>query len=338
MRPNSLNPSGVGPRRENFKKITGAFTAFIPDIKFQMKRTLLCGDKVLVVSRVTGTVANPVGAEEIPFFPGIPANALTGKSFETFAIDLHQIKNGRLRQAWHIEDWSNTGVSHMLRGDPPINMFDEVMLRTPVDIQYEAVYNSLGGVRPETIMAAVADDYQRRPNEINPFSQGPGAIGLGQALASFTDTFSSFKVTRKLTLSCSAAEPADNKQYVFVGGTLEATLSDTITQASIPMFPGIPASKVRGKSFRILINDLHQMENGKIKKTWHAEDWASALEQAVNGKTRPLLDNAIIEPGETLTEVPQTMKDFYHKILSDTGVLQYIYKALDYCLKNTFDN
>ena len=68
-----------------------------------------------------------------------------------------------------------------------------------------------------------------------------------------------------MTLSCSAAEPADDKQYVFVGGTLEATLSDTITQASIPMFPGIPASKVRGKSFRILINDLHQIENGKIK-------------------------------------------------------------------------
>ena len=149
LRPNNLNPSGEGPRREDFKKITGAFTAFIPGMRFQMKRTMLCGDKVLVVSRVTGTVANPVGADEIPFFPGIPANALTGKSFETFAIDLHQIKNGRLRQAWHIEDWSNTGVSHMLRGGPPINIFDQETLQTDVRINRGPIIQS--AITPKAI-------------------------------------------------------------------------------------------------------------------------------------------------------------------------------------------
>ena len=133
-----------------------------------------------------------------------------------------------------------------------------------------------------------------------------------------------------MTLSCKAAEPEDDNEYIFVGGTLEATLSDTITQASIPMFPGVPASKLKNKSFKILINDLHQLENGKIKKTWHAEDWASALEQAVNGKPQPLLDNAIIEPGEPLTKVPQAMNDFYGRILSDTGLFKNVVEEHDY--------
>ena len=197
---------------------------------------------------------------------------------------------------------------------------------TAIDIQYNDVYNNPSGVRLETIKRAVTGDYQRRPNEINPFSPGPGADDLGRALSGFSKTFSKFKVTRKMTLSCKAAVPEDDNQYIFVGGTLEATLSDTISQASIPMFPGISATKVRGKTFRILINDLHQMENGKIKKTWHAEDWASALEQAVNGKPQPLLENFDIGQGPNLTEVPQAMNDFYQRILSDAGTIQCFYK------------
>ena len=86
------------------------------------------------------------------------------------------------------------------------------------------------------------------------------------------------------------------------------------------MFPGIPNQKVRGKSFKIAINDLHLLDtDGKIKKTWHAEDWASALDQMVNGKPEPLLDNPDIAQGQTLNRIPQAMIDFYEKLLSNTG-------------------
>ena len=130
LRVNNINPAGEGPGVDGFKMITGVFNAFMPDLKFERKRSLLCGnDKVLVVSKVTGTVTNPSGVDEIPLFPGIPAPAIVGKRFETFAIDLHKFTNGQMRQAWHIEDWSNTGVSSMLRDGPPADVFDEAPLK-----------------------------------------------------------------------------------------------------------------------------------------------------------------------------------------------------------------
>jgi steroid delta-isomerase-like uncharacterized protein len=44
-------------------------------------------------------------------------------------------------------------------------------------------------------------------------------------------------------------------------------------------FLGIPAS---GKSFKIMAIDVHTIEDGKIKRTYHVEDWASAMRQ-LNG-------------------------------------------------------
>ena len=115
-------------------------------------------------------------------------------------------------------------------------------------------------------------------------------------------------------------DPADNGEYYVVIGTLQATLANNLSQDQIPMFPGIPNQKVRGKSFKIAINDLHLLDtDGKIKKTWHAEDWASALDQMVNGKPEPLLDNPDIAQGQTLDRIPQAMIDFYEKLLSNTG-------------------
>lgn len=33
----------------------------------------------------------------------------------------------------------------------------------------------------------------------------------------------------------------------------------------------------QGRSFDIMTIDIHQLEDGKIAKTWHIEDWAGAL-------------------------------------------------------------
>lgn len=35
----------------------------------------------------------------------------------------------------------------------------------------------------------------------------------------------------------------------------------------------------KGKSFMIMSIDIHTLENGKIAKTYHIEDWAGALRQ-----------------------------------------------------------
>ena len=52
-------------------------------------------------------------------------------------------------------------------------------------------------------------------------------------------------------------------------------------------------------------------------RTWHFEDWLTALDQLVNDKPAPTFQNPPIEPGNYLTEVPQCISNFYEKILSD---------------------
>ena len=45
------------------------------------------------------------------------------------------------------------------------------------------------------------------------------------------------------------------------------------------LVPGIDPENIKGKSFDTMAIDIHEVENGKIKKTWHIEDWLTALEQ-----------------------------------------------------------
>lgn len=41
-------------------------------------------------------------------------------------------------------------------------------------------------------------------------------------------------------------------------------------------FLGVPAA---GKSFRVMSIDVHTVESGKLVRTYHVEDWASAIRQ-----------------------------------------------------------
>ena len=34
-----------------------------------------------------------------------------------------------------------------------------------------------------------------------------------------------------------------------------------------------------GKKFKFMSIDIHELENGKIKRTYHIEDWLSAIQQ-----------------------------------------------------------
>ena len=54
----------------------------------------------------------------MPLFAGVEADLVTGKRFETLAIDFHQIENGRMANAWHAEDWA-TAISQMINQSPP---------------------------------------------------------------------------------------------------------------------------------------------------------------------------------------------------------------------------
>jgi hypothetical protein len=53
-------------------------------------------------------------------------------------------------------------------------------------------------------------------------------------------------------------------------GNKRSTITGTQQQA----FAGLPAT---GRSMRIQAVDIHDIENGKIVRTWHTEDWMTGL-------------------------------------------------------------
>ncbi|MEM7189850.1 MAG: ester cyclase [Pseudomonadota bacterium] len=87
--------SGKAKTADGFFKQLGGFSKLIPDMNWEMVEVIEAGDKVIVRGRATGT---PVG----PMF-GVDGQ---GRSFDIMSIDIHTIKDGKIVQVHHIEDWS----------------------------------------------------------------------------------------------------------------------------------------------------------------------------------------------------------------------------------------
>jgi ketosteroid isomerase-like protein len=75
-------------------RVVSGFANSIPDMKFEIKEVLVAGDRVIVRGEVTGT---PSGA-----LFGAPH---TGKSFRIMAIDIQKIRDGKIVQTFHMENW-----------------------------------------------------------------------------------------------------------------------------------------------------------------------------------------------------------------------------------------
>jgi len=86
--------------------------------KNENKAKLLHEDKVIVLSKISGTIARALpDSNDLPQFPGIPFKKLIGKKFQTLALDIHKIVDGKIKQSFHIEDWQ-TALAQMLNGTP----------------------------------------------------------------------------------------------------------------------------------------------------------------------------------------------------------------------------
>ena len=134
------------------KPLLGFFGKIVPDLKFERKHTLLCGDRVVVLSKMTGTLANP-GLDELPIMPGIPVENIVGKKFESMAIDIQTISNGLIKHTYHIEDWSTALQQILNLGGTPIDLgFDSdftntnVLSRVPRNIEsfYDTIIQNPG--------------------------------------------------------------------------------------------------------------------------------------------------------------------------------------------------
>ena len=75
-------------------KVVSNFAKSIPDMKFDIKEVLISGNRVIVRGEVSGT---PSGV-----LFGVP---YTGKSFRILAIDIQTVKDDRIVQTYHMENW-----------------------------------------------------------------------------------------------------------------------------------------------------------------------------------------------------------------------------------------
>merc|ERR1712238_52966 len=192
-RPNQLNPSkgiGAGPFPEGLKKLMGAFSTMLKDVKFTRKETLVHGEKIVVLSHFGATMGDlPLGSPtEYPMFPGIDPAKLKGKSFKTIALDVQILDEGLIRRTWHFEDWT-LALSQMLndRADAvlvqPENIYGELLEEIPESVHnfYENIFSdpSGGGQDNAVLSKSVHDDWNDIPDPLNPLEgKGPGKEGL----------------------------------------------------------------------------------------------------------------------------------------------------------------
>jgi predicted SnoaL-like aldol condensation-catalyzing enzyme/predicted ester cyclase len=80
--------------RDQLAEVFQGIGAVVPDLRWTVMDIKTIGDQIIVRGRATGT---PIGE----FFGQKP----TGKSFDTMAIDVFTVRDGKLASAYHIENW-----------------------------------------------------------------------------------------------------------------------------------------------------------------------------------------------------------------------------------------
>lgn len=109
----------------------------------------------------------------------------------------------------------------------------------------------------DKVRAIVAEDWVSIPTPRG----GPGAEGLIKSLAGFAKAVPDLQWQAEEILQ-------DGNRYIVRGKA-------TGTPAG-PFFGIDPAT---GKSFEIMSIDIHTVENGKIVRSYHVEEWTTAIRQ-----------------------------------------------------------
>jgi steroid delta-isomerase-like uncharacterized protein len=118
-------------------------------------------------------------------------------------------------------------------------------------------YQAFSPDHPDLIHEAVTTDWEDIP--LAP-GQGPGAAGLVPIIRGFVAAFPDLRV----------------QVEDIVGGRGRVAVRARITGTQRGEFFGVPATN---RPISIAIHDFHELSNGRIRRTWHLEDWFSMLRQ-----------------------------------------------------------
>jgi predicted SnoaL-like aldol condensation-catalyzing enzyme len=80
--------------REQLIGVFQGLGATVPDLRWEIRDIKVLGDQIIVRGQATGTPAQE-------FWGARP----TGKSFNTMAIDIFTVREGKLVRAYHVENW-----------------------------------------------------------------------------------------------------------------------------------------------------------------------------------------------------------------------------------------
>jgi len=336
-RPNYINlVDGKGPGLNGLKSLVGLFAKMMPNLKFEMKKVWIHADKVIVLSKVYGTITGkPMGKNEIPLFPGIPADKIMNKEFTTVALDIHKVVDGKIKQSYHIEDWK-TALEQMLynKEAPCFGLYpDFTNFHVPKPIQhfYDQILSNSAtyGQNMTLINETLTDDWNTRPNPFSyPDSQyqgiraGPFPAGLKKMLGFWRTIIPDMKYERIQTFR------VGNK--VVTINRISATMKDVHqVLKEYPMFPAISSEKLEGRNFSTLAMDVNVLDDEehhhdqlehqheRIRRSWHFEDWTEAAHQMLDVRRPAKLDHPWHQTGKNLTSVPHAVYRFYDQILSN---------------------
>jgi len=116
--------SGRAPGIEEIQGTVEYLRRSFSDFHWERKATLLHEDAVIVLSKISGVFEGNGNIRhqgrpenENIFFPGIPVDRLRGKHFETMVLEVHCIRDGKIRQSYRVTDWS-TAMQQMIHGHP----------------------------------------------------------------------------------------------------------------------------------------------------------------------------------------------------------------------------
>jgi len=126
---------------------------------------------------------------------------------------------------------------------------------------YEAAidqwYDAFNKKDPSLFDGVLSVDWVDTPSAPN---QPRGPEGVKQVVGELTRTFPDLKVTVQEVLQ-------DGNKVI---------VRSTITGTQKGAFMGLPT---KNRALSIQAIDIHQLEDGKIVRTWHAEDWLTGLRQ-----------------------------------------------------------
>lgn len=126
-----------------------------------------------------------------------------------------------------------------------VRSFYEDLLTTPADVTIEAV------------RSVVAEDWTSTPTPLG----GPGADGFYTTLNAFGGLIPDLNWEIQQIWQ-------DGDTYI-VRGIATGT----------PQGPFLGVDPATGKSFEIMSIDVHRVEDGRLKESYHIEDWVTAIGQ-----------------------------------------------------------